>query len=154
MLTGAHPTAGRIGYIYAACVVVGSVGAISLIVHSVSGAAAGVGFIVLLTLWICSLVASIHLAQEGRVTAHRRWAHRNYALTFAAVPFRFMPTLFSAVGADAHTAYALGAWFSTVAVIVMAEVYLRVDSTRATGEDGKLTEVSVGELTITPTPLP
>lgn len=125
----------RIGYLYAASVLVGTVGAISLIVHSVSGAIAGVAFMVLLILWDSSLVIAIYLAQEGRYKEHRQWALRNYALTFSAVPFRFLPIIFNAMGASKDVAYELGAWGAIISVVVLAEAYLYLDRSRAVAND-------------------
>ena len=130
----------RIGYLYAACILVGTVGAISLIVHSVSGVAAGAAFMVLLTLWDSTLIIAIYLAQEGRYTEHRQWALRNYALTFSAVPFRFLPSIFSGMGASKDIAYALGAWGATLSVVVLAEAYLYLDRSRAVENDNHLTD--------------
>lgn len=116
----------RLGYAYCVATIVGSVGALSLAVHTTNGAAASVGFLVLLLCWNLTLFRGVALAQEKCISEHRKWMLRNYAYTWGAVPFRFMPLIFASWGADHFTAYALGTWFTLVLMVLVGELAVKV----------------------------
>jgi len=113
-----------IGYVYALAVVIGTCGAIALIVHSASGIASTVAFIYLISMWPTFFFYALNHAIQKRIEDHKRWMIRHYALTWAAVPFRVFPLLIHSFGVDVQIAYATGAWTSVLFVQVIAEVYL------------------------------
>lgn len=78
---------------------------------SLAGAAGTVGFGALALTWIGFTVAAYRAIGRGDVAAHRRWAVRAFALTYAAVTLRLwlvllVPLQIAIAGADEETAFA------------------------------------------------
>jgi len=94
-----------VGYCYTLAVVAGTIGAMFLIIRSASGIFATTAFLVLLTLWDASFCIALRAILNKRVEEHRKWMIRHYALTWAAVPFRFFPLLIHSFGVENHLSY-------------------------------------------------
>ena len=74
-----------IGYVYAGAVLLGTSGAIVLIIRSASGVAASLAFLYLVVLWVTFFGVALYNACCKRIQDHKRWMIRHYALTWAAV---------------------------------------------------------------------
>ena len=148
-----YATAHRVmGYLYAICVVLGTVGAGMLISQTTSGALVAIGFAVLAAGWIAYLAIAIYHIKNGRWQLHKEyvWMHftttlqskpqsnhlflfltsfrfmiRQYMLTFSAVPFRFLPAVLQGFGIDPETAYWAGAYLTVIWGYVYGEVFVR-----------------------------
>ena len=129
----------RLGYLYCCGVVVGGFGSWPLIYYSSSGVVAGAGFFLLSIMWFVSLsIAMRSLLVLRDIRLHRKWMTRNYYLTFAAVPFRFLPLLTDLLSGFnlGQTAYGIGGWLTLMSVIVPGELYIRkFESYEKTGEE-------------------
>ena len=124
----------RLGYLYCCGVAVGAFGSWPLIYYTSSGVVAGSGFFTLSIMWLASLTIAMRslLVLKDR-QLHRRWMSRNYYLTFAAVPFRFLPLLTDMISGFnlGPSAYGIGGWLTLLSVIVPGELYIhRFESTR------------------------
>ena len=77
-------------------------------------------------------------ARAKNIAMHREWMIRNYTYTFAAVPFRFLPGIFLALGVppESNVAYPLGAWLSVMISILVAEKFL--EHTRNSSRDASI----------------
>ncbi len=131
-----------IGYIYCGCVVLGSVGAVVLIYHTASGVVAAVGFVILAVLWLVYLAIGINFARKRNFVMHREWMIRQYIMTFAAVPFRFLPAVLQLLSGDTidpRMTYAIGAWATLILSFIFAEVFVFVTraSPSSTGQATK-----------------
>jgi uncharacterized membrane protein len=83
---GTHPVTGKI---YAAGVLVGSLGAGVLAVTShVYGFAWGVGLFSMAVAWLAITGTAILCIKRRNIRAHRQWMIRSYILTFGFVTFR------------------------------------------------------------------
>ena len=83
------------------------------------------GFAVLAVLWLGSGVEAYRAIRAGRVTAHRQWMLRNFALTFAAVTLRLYLGTFAAIGIPFATFYAWLGWLCWVPNLLLIELYIR-----------------------------
>ena len=83
------------------------------------------GFAVLAVLWLGSGVEAYRAIRAGRVTAHRQWMLRNFALTFAAVTLRLYLGTFAAIGIPFATFYAWLGWLCWVPNLLLIEWYIR-----------------------------
>ena len=137
-----------IGRIYCAAVVVGTIGALMLIVRTTSGPAAASGFLILAVIWfasMCRAVWYIAVCKPPNVVQHRRWMMRNYFYTYAAVPFRFLPAIVHLLSGVPMTepnpwAYPVGAYLSVILMVAVCELYLRSDQEDPDG-GGAITEL-------------
>jgi uncharacterized membrane protein len=115
----------KLGYVYTSAMLVAVAGAVLLVAQTTSGMVAGSAFVVLGTLWLVTLARGIVSARAQQMDVHREWMIRNYCLTFAAVPFRFLPGVFLTFGVLPDSAYAAGAYLSIVLMSSVAECFVR-----------------------------
>ncbi len=113
-----------IGRVYVAAVVTGGLSGL-LIAPSVPGGwLSALGFGALAILWLGSTgVAFVH-ARARRITAHRSWMIRSFALTFAAVTLRIYLPMFFVGGMDYDAAAPWLAWICWVPNLIIAELWL------------------------------
>jgi uncharacterized membrane protein len=118
------------GTVLAAIVGAGSAGAV-LAPFSLAGDVGTAGFGALAVLWVGSAVATGAAIRRGDVAAHRRWAVRTFALTYAAVTLRLelmvlIPLHLGVGDGDAfHRAYLIIPFLSWVPNLVVAEYLVR-----------------------------
>ena len=115
----------KLGYVYAGAMTVAVVGAVRLVAQTTSGVAAGSAFVILGMMWCVTLARGIASARARQLEVHREWMIRNYCLTFAAVPFRFLPGVLAAFGAPPEYSYAGGAYLSVALMSAVAEGCVR-----------------------------
>jgi uncharacterized membrane protein len=127
---GLHRAVGRIAF--GAIAVAGST-ALVLAPVSRAGAVGTAGFGALAVLWLACAAAALRAIRRRDVAAHRRWAVRTFALTYAAVALRLwmvvLPLVQTAsLGIDAAVAedraYLLVPFLSWVPNLLVAELYL------------------------------
>lgn len=114
----------RIGYAYAACLLVGGVSALPLAVQAMGGPLAQVGFFLLGLLWLATTAIALVHIRAGRVEAHRRWMLRGFALTAAGISLRVQLGLAGSFGVPVEAVYTAIAWSCWVPNLLLAELWL------------------------------
>lgn len=106
-------------------VLAGGLAALWVSPFAFGGMVSALGFGLLAVLWLLSGALMFCTAHRRDFVAHRRWAIRNYALTFAAVTLRIGLGLGFASGLPFETFYPPLAWLSWVPNLLLAELLLR-----------------------------
>ena len=108
--------------------------------YNLAGPVGTAGFGTLAVLWVAFAAAAFRTARRRDIAAHRRWAVRTFALTYAAVTLRLwllllIPLETSLLGTDADAAwdraYAVVPFLCWVPNLVVAERHLRSRRHRA-----------------------
>lgn len=87
---------------------------------------AGIGFGLLSLLWIGATAQAVRLAMSGKISQHRRWMIRSFALTFAAVTLRlYLPAFLFGLKVSYAEASLYLAWMCWIPNLLIAEWYLR-----------------------------
>lgn len=122
-----HRTLGKVYVV--SCLVSGSAGLL-LSFGNTSGPIAGFGFGTLAVIWVYATAQAWRMAQARRFEEHRRWMIRSFALTFGAVTLRIYIPLSQMMGIEFATAYQAIAWLAWVPNLILAEAFLRRESSR------------------------
>lgn len=119
------PTLHRlIGTVYVCSCLVGGLSGIYIGFYSPHGPVAATGFMVLGVIWVVFTSLGLGHILVGKVTQHRRWMMRSFALTFAAVTLRlFLPPMFGA-GMDPALIFSILAWASWIPNLIIVEKYM------------------------------
>jgi uncharacterized membrane protein len=118
---GLHRLMGRV---YVTACLVGGLSGLVLAFGARTGPISTAGFGLLALLWMHATARAWRLAVQGRISEHRRWMIRSFALTFAAVTLRlYLPyAFFSPFGYDAtYRAISFLCW---VPNLLAAEIWL------------------------------
>ena len=117
-----------LGYTYVLCTVMATVGAVGLMIQTTSGIIASTGFMALAVLWNFTLAKGVSYARAGNIELHREWMIRNYFYTFSAIPFRFLPGIFLALGVppEGNAAYSVGTWLTVMITALASEKFLEL----------------------------
>lgn len=119
--TAAHRMCGQI---YAAGCVTGGTAALVLATGVSAGPIAGTGFSLLGIAWIAATIFAVREILAQRVSSHRRWMIRSFALTLSAVTLRlYLPASFQ-LGLDPVLSYRVISWACWLPNMVLAELYL------------------------------
>ena len=130
-----YPAVHRVtGRVYVVCCLVGGVAALPVALHSFAGPIAQVGLVSLSVSWLAINSNAWRLAVAGRISEHKRWMIRSFAVTFGAVTLRVMLGLLPALGVPLMTTYRFGAWASWVPNLLVVEAWMRYNSTAAGGD--------------------
>ena len=78
------------GWLYAGAILIGGLSGLSLARHAQGGAASGIGFALLASVWITVTAVGIGYAIAGDTARHRRWMWRSIALTTSALTLRII----------------------------------------------------------------
>lgn len=113
-----------LGRIYFGAVLVSGVSAVALAPSSTGGVAAHFGFGMLGVLWVATTVTAVARARAGRLSAHRQWMIRSYALCLAAVTLRLYLPFSQVIGIPFNEAYPAISWLCWVPNLVVAEWFL------------------------------
>ncbi len=113
------------GRLYGVAILTAGLSGIVIALNAKGGAIASTGFTLLSILWITFTANAIRLAMAGRITEHRRWMLRSFALTFAAVTLRLYIPMFMVGGLDYTAASIYLAWICWVPNLVFMEWWLR-----------------------------
>lgn len=114
-----------LGRIYVAGCVAGGLSGLVLATGASSGPVARTGFFTLGLAWLATTVTATRAAMLRRISTHRRWMIRSFALTLSAVTLRLYLPLSIALHVDFSVAYRCIAWLAWVPNIIAAELYLR-----------------------------
>ena len=117
-----------LGYSYLFFTLMGTAGALALMLKTTSGVTAGLGFFFLAIAWNFSLFKGVTYARAKNITMHREWMIRNYFYTFSAIPFRFLPGIFLAFGVppESNVAYPVGTWLTLLLTTIVSEKFLEI----------------------------
>ena len=126
-----------LGRVYVLGCLVGGLAAMPLGLASTAGPWAQSGFFVLAVLWMVVNGNGWRLAVLGRISEHKQWMVRSFALTFAAVTLRLIIVILPALGVPFITAYRFSAWGSWVPNLLIVEAWMWYHSTAATVADVK-----------------
>lgn len=114
------------GYLYAAVIVVGGIGAFGMAFTVSTSVWSTVAYILLSTLWVSTTVYAVyHAAVTKKLTLHREWMMRSYALTLAGLMFRLILLILFAFGLTYTQAAEIAAWLSWVPNLIVAEYLIR-----------------------------
>ncbi|GAA3208406.1 DUF2306 domain-containing protein [Actinocorallia longicatena] len=125
-----------VGRIVIPLIVLGAAGGLVISWFSLAGPVGTAGFGTLAVLWGSFAVAAFRAIRRGDVGAHRRWAIRTFALTYAGVTLRlWLGVLIPLqVGVDAETAftraYHLVPFLCWVPNLLVAERYARASTSQ------------------------
>jgi uncharacterized membrane protein len=111
----------RIGRLYVIGVVIGGISGFALAMEARGGLPARFGFAVLALLWLGTTLMGFARIRAGRVSEHRPWMIRSYALTLAAVTLRIYMPLSEVAGIPFEAAYPTVAWFCWVPNLIAVE---------------------------------
>jgi uncharacterized membrane protein len=114
-----------LGRLYAAAILVGGLAGLGLALDAVGGPVAGWGFGLLAVLWLAATAQAVRLAMLRRISAHRVWMIRSFALTFAAVTLRLQMPVLLGLGMDYPEASQILAWSCWVPNLAIAEWLVR-----------------------------
>lgn len=122
---GSNPPHRWSGRVYVAgCLVGGSAGLI-LAPGSFAGPIATAGFGTLAVLWVAFTGLGWRAAMQGRITKHRRWMIRSWALTLAAVTLRIYLPLVEIFDLPFLPWYRAISFLAWVPNLIAAELWLR-----------------------------
>jgi len=111
-----------VGRIYGVAILVGGASGLVVALGAEGGIAANSGFALLSLLWIGVTANAVRLAMAGRISEHRRWMIRSFALTFAGVTLRLYLLGFMAGGMSYTEASPYLAWMCWVPNLMIAEM--------------------------------
>ncbi|MBG1232565.1 DUF2306 domain-containing protein [Aestuariivirga litoralis] len=112
------------GRIYCTAVLVAWIVSIPMAMHAETGRLASAGFLLLGVSWITCTSAAVIFILCGKISSHRRWMIRSYALTAAAISLRIYMPLSGALGIGFEDAYPVVAWLCWVPNLLFAEIIL------------------------------
>lgn len=115
----------RLGWIYAAGVLVSGVSGFVMATVSEGGPVTHWGFGLLAICWIATTGLAVRAVVRGDIDTHRRWMLRSYALTFAAVTLRIELALGLAAGVPFETVYRVVSWAAWVPNLVVVQWWTR-----------------------------
>lgn len=114
-----------LGWVYAACLLLGGLAALPLAMQSDGGPIAQLGFGLLGGLWLASTgIALIHI-RARRIDQHRRWMLRSFVLTAGGITLRLQIVAGNLLGVPLEAYYTALAWTSWLPQALLLEWWLR-----------------------------
>ncbi|WP_217581373.1 DUF2306 domain-containing protein [Lysinibacillus sp. GbtcB16] len=116
-----------LGKLYCASILFGGSAGLYLAFHATGGWVSQLGFGLLSTGWLLTMLQALIKIKHRNIQAHQKWMLRNYALTFAAVTLRIWLPLFTILLGDENFQYyyAVIAWLCWVPNLIVIEWYIR-----------------------------
>jgi uncharacterized membrane protein len=115
-----------LGRFYFLAVALGSTAGFVMALVSEEGLPTHLGFGLLAALWFFTGLQGYRMASSGRITAHRQWMIRNFALTLAAVTLRnWMPLMLFGLDWPFRPTYIIVSWLCWVPNVLIAEWLVR-----------------------------
>ena len=115
-----------LGRFYLLEVALGSTAGFVMALVSEEGLPTHLGFGLLAALWFFTGLQGYRMASSGRITAHRQWMIRNFALTLAAVTLRnWMPLMLFGLDWPFRPTYIIVSWLCWVPNVLIAEWLVR-----------------------------
>jgi hypothetical protein len=115
----------KLGLVYIAGMVIGSIGAIGLAFQTDGGLIFGSGLFFLALAWIATTSLAFMAIKKNLVDQHREWTIRSYVVTFAFVTFRAGQVALVGRGVELQTAIGLMAWACWAVPLLVTEVVLQ-----------------------------
>jgi len=115
----------KLGLLYIAGMIVGSIGAIGLAVQTEGGLVFGSGLFFLAVAWITTTSMAFLAIRNHRTEQHREWTIRSYVVTFAFVTFRAGQVALVARGVPLGDAIGLMAWACWAVPLLATELVLQ-----------------------------
>jgi len=116
----------KLGLLYVAAMIVGSIGAIGLSVQTDFGWVFGAGLFSLAIAWIVTTGLAFIAIRKRNVQQHKEWTIRSYVVTFAFVTFRAMyVVLQGAQIGDPGTQLAFASWACWAVPLLITEALLQ-----------------------------
>jgi hypothetical protein len=115
----------RLGLVYLAAVVIGSVAAFGLALKTDGGAIFGSGLFFLAVAWLTTTGLAYVAIRKNLIDQHREWTIRSYVVTFAFVTFRIGQVALVGRGVDLATAIGIMAWACWAIPLLATELILQ-----------------------------
>lgn len=122
---GSRPAHRWIGRVYVIGCLIGGAAGVILAPGSSAGPIASTGFGSLAVVWIVVTLLGWRAVLQGRLTDHRRWMIRSWALTLAAVTLRIYLPLVMAFDVPFLPWYRAISFLAWVPNLIAAELWLR-----------------------------
>ena len=95
--------------------------------YAEGGLFSSMGFCLMALLWLFTTWRAYECILEKKITDHRNWMLRSYALTFAAVTLRlWVPFGTRVLFIDKHTVVVLSAWISWIPNLIVAQLLTKI----------------------------
>ncbi|KAF1362278.1 hypothetical protein EJ07DRAFT_153212 [Lizonia empirigonia] len=120
-----------IGRVYVGGVVLGGISAFKVSFTSICRPLGQYGFALLASAWLVTAAKGMSAIWAGRVTLHRQWMTRNFALTYAAVMLRWQLLLYVALGMEIEPALSLTGFSCWIPNLIFIEWWMRYGPGRA-----------------------
>lgn len=116
----------KLGMLYIAGMVIGSVGAIGLSIQTGGGPVFGAGLFFLAVAWITTTTLAFVAIKKGLTDQHKEWTIRSYVVTFAFVTFRITAgALQNGAGLSAQHAIEIAAWSCWAVPLLITEAVIQ-----------------------------
>jgi hypothetical protein len=115
----------KLGFVYIAAIVVGSIGAIGLAVQTDGGLVFGSGLFFLAMAWIATTSLAFMAIKKNLIDQHKEWTIRSYVVTFAFVTFRAGQVAMTGRGVDLQTAIGVMAWACWAIPLLITEAFIQ-----------------------------
>jgi uncharacterized membrane protein len=114
-----------VGRVYVGGVMLGGISAFRVSFTSMCRPLGQYGFALLASAWLITAAKGMSEIWAGRVTLHRQWMTRNFALTYAAVMLRWQLILYVALGMDIEPALSLTGYTCWIPNLIFIEWWIR-----------------------------
>ena len=118
----------KLGLLYIAGMVIGSIGAIGLALKTDGGPVFGSGLFFLAIAWITTTTLAFVAIKKGLTDQHKEWTIRSYVVTFAFVVFRIFAGVAQATGVGTLQEQLTAASWFCWACVTVAEKPLMVEN--------------------------
>src|SRR5262245_2682716 len=115
----------KLGLVYIAGMVIGSIGAIGLALQTDGGLVFGSGLFFLAIAWITTTSLAYVAIRKGLIDQHREWTIRSYVVTFAFVTFRAGQVAMTGSGIPLATAIGIMAWACWAVPLLATEAVIQ-----------------------------
>jgi uncharacterized membrane protein len=115
----------KLGALYIAGMVIGSIAAIALSLQTDLGLIFGTGLFFLALAWISTTSLAFIAIRRGLVDQHREWMIRSYVVTFAFVSFRIGQIVMVREGVPILTAVTVMAWACWAVPLLFTELVIQ-----------------------------
>jgi hypothetical protein len=115
----------KLGFVYIAGIVVGSIGAIGLALQTGGGVVFGSGLFFLAMAWIATTSLAFVAIKKNLIDQHKEWTIRSYVVTFAFVTFRAGQVALTGRGVSLQDAIGIMAWACWAIPLLLTEVVIQ-----------------------------
>ncbi len=115
----------RLGLSYMGSVLASATAGFPIALSATGGIASTLGFFVLNSFWILSVVILYRQARLRRIGGHRSWAIRSFATTMANTTLTVLSAVLGSVLTDETLGYQASIWLCLPLNLVVAELWLR-----------------------------